>query len=91
MNSYSLSTVRESRHTAIVSEKGQVTIPKAIRDRLGLRNGTKIAFLDDEGLILGAKVIEDDPFASVWGIVKLPDGVTVDDLINEIRGPVDIP
>lgn len=29
---------------ATVTKKGQVTIPKAIRDRLGLKKGTKVYF-----------------------------------------------
>jgi antitoxin PrlF len=29
---------------ATMTEKGQVTIPKAIRDKLGLKKGTKIFF-----------------------------------------------
>lgn len=35
---------------AIVTSKGQVTIPKPIRDRLGIKPGTKVAFrLDEKG------------------------------------------
>lgn len=35
---------------ATVTSKGQVTIPKTIRDRLGIKPGTKVAFsLDKEG------------------------------------------
>lgn len=35
---------------ATVTSKGQVTIPKLIRDRLGIKPGTKVAFsLDSEG------------------------------------------
>jgi antitoxin PrlF len=35
---------------ATVTSKGQVTIPKLIRDRLGIKPGTKVAFsLDKEG------------------------------------------
>jgi len=35
---------------ATVTSKGQVTIPKPIRDRLGIKPGTKVAFsLDKEG------------------------------------------
>jgi antitoxin PrlF len=35
---------------ATVTSKGQVTIPKAIRDRLGIKPGTRVAFtLDQEG------------------------------------------
>lgn len=31
-----------------VTSKGQVTIPKRIRDRLGIKAGTKVAFKVDE-------------------------------------------
>ncbi len=37
---------------SIVTRRGQVTIPKAIRDRLGFKPGTKVAFsLDTVGRI----------------------------------------
>ncbi|MFO1221016.1 MAG: AbrB/MazE/SpoVT family DNA-binding domain-containing protein [Burkholderiaceae bacterium] len=31
-------------NTAIVSEKGQVTLPKPLRDRLGIGPGSRLAF-----------------------------------------------
>jgi AbrB family looped-hinge helix DNA binding protein len=35
---------------ATVTSKGQVTIPKPVRDRLGIKPGTKVAFsLDKDG------------------------------------------
>jgi antitoxin PrlF len=30
--------------TTTVSEKGQITLPKALRDRLGIRPGSRLAF-----------------------------------------------
>jgi len=30
--------------TATVSEKGQITLPKKLRDRLGIRPGSRVAF-----------------------------------------------
>jgi AbrB family looped-hinge helix DNA binding protein len=38
-----------------VSEKGQVTIPKAVRDRLGLRPGQVLEFEARGGLLVGRK------------------------------------
>jgi AbrB family looped-hinge helix DNA binding protein len=34
-----------------VTSKGQVTIPKEIRQRLGIRKGTKVAFSMEDGRI----------------------------------------
>jgi len=41
---------------AILSEKGQITVPKACRDRLGLRTGTVLDFIVLEGKLVGAKI-----------------------------------
>ncbi len=70
---------------AIVSEKGQVTIPKRLRDRLGLKPGTAIEFDDSDGKLVGRKVDPAaDPVLKVTGILKLPDGV--DGYLDETRG-----
>jgi len=38
-----------------ISSKGQVTIPKAIRDILNLNEGDRVAFIEDEGKIIITK------------------------------------
>ena len=40
---------------SLVSEKGQVTIPKAVRDRLGLKPGQVLEFEARGGLLIGRK------------------------------------
>ena len=35
-----------------VNAKGQVVIPAAIRDRLGIRQGTKVAMIEEEGRVV---------------------------------------
>jgi AbrB family looped-hinge helix DNA binding protein len=35
-------------HLTVVTRKGQVTLPVAIRRRLGLQEGDKVAFVEDE-------------------------------------------
>ena len=72
-----------------VSEKGQVTIPKKLRDQLGIRVGNELDFEAEHGRLVAVKVIEQDPFDAVWGTLKLD--VSVDELIEEMRGPVEPP
>ena len=38
-----------------VTTKGQVTIPKAIRDRLGLRPGDQVEFVEKDGQVVVRK------------------------------------
>lgn len=73
---------------AIVSEKGQVTIPKALRDRFGIRPGETLDFGEDGGRLVITKC-SDDGLESLVGIVSL--GMSVDSFIEELRGPADLP
>jgi antitoxin PrlF len=68
-----------------VSEKGQITIPKRLRDRLGLRAGTILDFEEEEGRIVGRKMLPRDRLDALVGIVDLPDGT--DAFIRDLRGP----
>ena len=69
-----------------VSEKGQITIPKRLRDRLGLRPGTVIDFEESSGKLVGRKLVPTDALDELYGILPLPEGGT-DAFIREIRGP----
>lgn len=69
---------------ATVSEKGQVTIPKAIRTRLGIRPGAVLEFEADKGRLIARKAEPINPVDEVWGTLELGEGV--DDFIERIRG-----
>ena len=69
-----------------VSEKGQITIPKRLRDRLGLRPGTVLDFDETDGRLVGRKLSPVDALDELYGILPLPPGGT-DAFIREIRGP----
>jgi len=72
---------------AIVSEKGQVTIPKRLRDRLGIRPGQVLDFEEDAGRLVAFKSATHDPLDAVYGILA---GIgRTDDLIRELRGEPD--
>ena len=70
---------------AIVSEKGQITIPKAVRDRLGIVPGTVLEVESAEGKVVAVKSEPVVVFVKWRGTGKLPGGATVDEYLNRIR------
>ena len=70
-----------------ISSKGQVTIPKTIRDLLNLNEGDRVAFIEDNGKVVITK-------ASLIALRELQDaisteaqekGITEKDLLNELE------
>ncbi len=72
--------------TARVTSKGQVTIPKAVRERLGVHAGEDIGFEEREGLFVVTKVVTESPFDKWVGKLKHLKGRRSDDLVREARG-----
>jgi antitoxin PrlF len=70
----------------IVSEKGQITIPKALRDKLGIRPGTVLDFEHDHGRLVGRKRSEGDVIRKWRGRGTLPGGMGVDAYLKRSRG-----
>ncbi len=70
-----------------VTERGQITIPKRLRERLGIRPGQILEFEADAGRLVATKVTPRDPVDAVYG--TLGTGRSTDEYIDEIRGPVD--
>ena len=71
---------------AVLSEKGQVTIPKPLRDDLGLVPGCILDFTEDEGRIVVTKVMEENPISAWRGKGRLPAGATVVEYLQIARG-----
>jgi len=69
-----------------VSEKGQITIPKAVRDRLGIRAGTVLEISAVEGTMVAKKQESQDPLSRWRGKGRLPIGKAVDDYLKAARG-----
>ena len=79
---------------ATVAERGQITLPKAVRDALGLTKGTKLTVEIEGGRVVLRKDVQ-DALSRVRGRFKLPSGVTSDDVMRELRGrapgePIDV-
>jgi len=70
---------------ATVAERGQITLPKAVRDALGLVKGTKLKVELIDGRIVLRKDV-DDALSRMRGRIKLPPGVTTDDIMRDLRG-----
>lgn len=68
---------------AIVAERGQVTIPKALRDKLGIRPGTALEFAAKDGTLIARKA-ETDPVSRVFGC--LGRGMDTDKFMRGVRG-----
>ena len=64
--------------TTAVSEKGQVTIPKRVRDQLGIRPGTILSFAAVSGKLVASKEAAGDVFTKWRGRGRLPRGRSVD-------------
>ncbi|MFA5786234.1 MAG: AbrB/MazE/SpoVT family DNA-binding domain-containing protein [Actinomycetota bacterium] len=72
---------------SLVSEKGQVTIPKALRDRLGIRPGEVLDFQEEGGKLVARKASPRDPLDALYGILKLDR--STDEIMAELRGKAD--
>ena len=70
---------------AKVAERGQVTIPKALRRRLGLVPGTILDFEVDDGKLIAAKLPLRGPVDAVFG--SLGRGRSTDELVAALREP----
>ena len=70
-----------------VSERGQITIPKAVRERLGIKPGQVLEVRERDGAVVAYKAASTDPLVAVTGIIAI-DGST-DDLIEDLRGEAD--
>lgn len=52
---------------AIVTEWGQVTIPKTLPDKLGIVPGTVLEFTEENGRLVATKRVDDHPAFKLLG------------------------
>ncbi len=69
---------------AVVADRGQVTIPKALRQRLGIRPRTVLDFREENGVLVARKASENDAVTEVMGCLK--SNRTTDDILVDLRG-----
>ena len=69
-----------------ITSKGQVTVPKNVRERLGLRPGDELEFTEEDGVFHLSKRVDPDVFKKYRGYLKDLAGQNSDELIQEMRG-----
>jgi AbrB family looped-hinge helix DNA binding protein len=75
-----------------VTVKGQVTIPKAVRDHLGLSPGSRVEFtLDEDGRVVIRRASEAAPrpvdrFDRATGMGTALKGMSTDEIMKLLRG-----
>jgi len=70
---------------SILSEKGQITIPKRLREELGLLPGTVLDFSEEDGRLVARRIESESPMRKWRGRGRLPSGKSVDDYIRHLR------
>ncbi|MDE2981331.1 MAG: AbrB/MazE/SpoVT family DNA-binding domain-containing protein [Gemmatimonadota bacterium] len=72
-----------------VSERGQITIPKRLRDRFGMRHNVEVEIVPADGGLLIRKRSVDHPVDRVYGVLERDAGelpASTDDYLEQIRG-----
>ena len=67
-----------------LAERGQIVIPKAARDALGLKPGSKLQLRIEDGRLLVEKKVELD--LSRWVGKAVDDGFSTAQALAEMRG-----
>ncbi len=72
--------------TAKLTSKGQITIPKKVRDKLGIEVGDGVGFDEKDGVFYIKKSMKKSPFDKWVGKLKGRQSRKTDDVIRDIRG-----
>ena len=73
------------REEATMTSKGQVTVPKAIRDRLNLKTGDKLEFIEINGqVVLNARNLRAIDLAGILGPPPSGKSLTIEEIDDAI-------
>lgn len=68
-----------------ISERGQITIPKSLRDRFGMNHNVEVEITaTTKGLLIHKRTAAEHPVERVYAI--LGSGGNTDDYLEDIRG-----
>ena len=72
--------------TAKITSKGQITLPKEVRRRLGIGPGDQVEFVEENGKYVLKKIVKVSPFDAFVGFLNNQNGSDTDKIIRELRG-----
>lgn len=68
-----------------ISERGQITIPKQLRDRFGMNHNVEVVITPtDDGLLIQKRKSVKHPVDRVYAVID--NALNTDDYIDQIRG-----
>lgn len=74
------------RTTATLTSKGQLTLPKKIREQLGLRQGDRVELISENGqVVLRPQRADEHAFSSWIGRFSLPEGEDPVAFVRDLR------
>jgi antitoxin PrlF len=71
---------------AVVAERGQVTIPKILRQKLGIKPGTILDLHIQKTTLIAVKFSQQDVIEKVYGCLKLKHSINTNKIIDDLRG-----
>jgi antitoxin PrlF len=69
-----------------LTDKGQITVPRLVRERLGLRPGDEVEFVAEGDGYRLRKVLRRNPFSRYRGHLDALAGRDPDALVRDLRG-----
>ncbi len=66
-----------------VSKKGQITVPKRLREQLSISAGDRLELTEEEGHLVARKAATCDPVAAAYGILNTEQAT--DEIMRELR------
>jgi len=69
--------------TSLVTTKGQVTIPAAVRHKLGIHQGDRVGFVYEDGKVVILPVIKN--IEAAFGLISAEQSVSLDDMEKAIQ------